>query len=969
MSKPLTNRIRRFTGKMLLAVTLCAASLLPSACVDEVYNPALSGDEGITMVRNADGSYGPYSFSVSFDSETSDNKSRGNFVQQMEIHSAWVGMFDSATGDLIADTCVIFNFEDGDYTINPGHSNDDKTDPNKGLTKYRIELRNVFVHDNNPTVYLAGVANLENIMVKDSVGNDMDLRTALNQVRNIKGFKNISVDAVSAEKAMNGLNQPLMSGMWGSTHANYTIDLKGNVIVNEKNTGSDPKITLFNATTRKLNPNCLDGGMIHLRRLYSHVKVNVTIDKNGFNRFDNPTVEFFNIPRYTFLHEHKTVENANQYKNATWSPATHTAADLYSDGYDNPGVVLSASNPAVTFDEASNVALVMNDDDAYTVTDNGNQMTIKFGYWHYEQKHWGLSNVTKLSDRQRMHGNSDVFSSLCPSEEQDFNNNATYFVLRADAADKNGYVGRADFLIHEGFACQADGDAAATDAVAARDFSSFRNVEYTYNVTIGGLNDLSAKVNAEDMSGDFNHGAGGEIYSTYTAYRKVGKAGNNYDIYLPEGEVFWYIQEKDGEGNVTSTYGKPLDGMSADYLTYYQGTYAPPAGMTMNTGTDFYRGVTIDGMSLEDFTSTGTETKHTLHFDELDANNATLYLCAIYRPDAITTYYVVYEFSQNGLLLNSPVVTMPNAPAGNELVVGIHDHTINITKVDEATRYRIRLVPVNDGSGMVGGYEVTLAPGETNSDSDGYQTTLIDNGDGTMSYRIRYANSQKAMMNLVSNNQKQQASIEVTALDDKGKSSESVAVTKTYVKPDWHFNNTEWRQAVLGILGTQAGSFTGMTVDLKVNGLTMYSHDDSKMSYQQNGDWYDFRPGGSGTRTRCGFKFHACALGKINVWVSSASSSNLNQGRYIRVWYDGYSQNGRAESAGYYSGYYQHSEDCTSVAPGPGNATQQANGTKPLKTKDISVDPANLAGDEDNVYIFNSADFLFYHIQFTPQDR
>lgn len=959
MSKPQRYSHREKTFGRLAFLLLSAVMLSATGCVDEVYNQAV---ENVTeYAPDENGMYGPFSLTIPLDAGGYEVVARSTFdTDNFEISSSWVAMFDATTGRLVSMTMR------DNITGNPNAS-----DHAGGVGgDYTVTLDNLMFNDENSKVYIAGVVNYENIDAFDAHGNSMPLIEALKNIKTIKDYKNISVSSNSADVASRGndqTNRPLMAGFWGAGHSNFTVDLSGKVHTNTSGSATTAEVQLFDTTTKKVTDsfkNTITGGKIHLRRLFSHVQVTATVDMTKFDTFDVMGIEVCNVPEYTFIQEHKTVEDASKYTYVTWvdSVSTHTAADLFGEaGYKN--YELPSSGDLKTGSFACYGA-----DDLWKESTSGNTKTLKFGYWHYEQKHWGLSNVKSLNDRERMfEDGSMVYSSLCSTPEKDFNNKATYFVIKAKVRSKDGkYHGDARFVVHEGYACKADGDASTDLAVVSRDFSTFRNTKYTYTVNIGGMEDVTLKVTAGDLSGDFNHGTGGELIGTETRNARVSKEGADIRLRIPEGRLVWCIRDN-VEGK---SFGVNMqnDWDIAELFPSY------PANVDENIPSDnpFYNSITINEQSLGDYVSKSADEECIVRFPYNNNNNSTLYLCCILgSPDKTTSIYTVYAITQNGLVLDTPEVTMPNAPPGNEVILGIHDHTIRIKKVDGATSYQIRLVPVSDGNGgTVGGYSVNLAPGAVNRDDDDYETTLVDEGD-YMTYRIRYSNKRNAMMNLVSIKQKQQGTIEVTALGENGQESEPVTITKTFVNPDWHFNNTEWRQAVLGFLGTQAGSFQGKTADLKVNGLTMYSHDDSKMSYQQNGDWYDFKPGGSGSRTRCGFKFHACAVGKINVWVSSISSSsnNLNVGRYIRVWYDGYSQNGRPESDGYYSGYYQHGEDCTSVAPGPGNATQQANGTKPLKTKDISVDPVNLAGDEDNVYIFNSADFLFYHIQFTPQDR
>ena len=116
---------------------------------------------------------------------------------------------------------------------------------------------------------------------------------------------------------------------------------------------------------------------------------------------------------------------------------------------------------------------------------------------------------------------SNLYRALVADADKDFNNNASYIVLRADVtieeqsfnSSEPARHATVEYTIHEGFTTKADGtatitdfaDAKSTDDVLARmfDFQCTRNTLYTYNIQINGFSDLEMQVD-----GKINHNDG-----------------------------------------------------------------------------------------------------------------------------------------------------------------------------------------------------------------------------------------------------------------------------------------------------------------------------------------------------------------------------------------------------------------------------------------------------------------------------
>lgn len=925
------NIIRKIFRGLGMAAMMTALLSTAVACSDD-----LLGDGEIR--QNADGTYGPFDIAVSFDAEANDSHTRATFSNDgFKLECAWVAMFTAKTGKLVA-------MAESDPSSFGGTAPDTNHGNGAG-DNYKVILRSLMLNDEYDEVVIAGVANYNDVMALDSDGNEMPLIEALREIKDIRGYKDIAVTTSSAEQAMGGENKPLMAGFWGNGHGNFTVSQAGDIYAEQERTF---KVKMLDTNTKKvIGQTAIDGGMIHLRRLYSKLNVGITIDSKAFRKFENPRLKVYNVPAYAFITEHKTIEDASQeqYDNETWPYRTHTAADIYENGFFETEVI-SADELKKCYSTTEKGAFLMDPSDAFTVGKDGDNMTINFGFWHYETKHWGLPGVKSQNDRGRMHGDSGIYSSLCPSVDKNFNNNAALMVLTADVVSADGkFSGTADFYIHEGYCCQPNGLAATSAEEASRDFSTFRNTEYTYAVRISGMESVDAKVSSRDLSDDFYYGVGGDLYSeSVTRSMPVPEGGISYDIELPGDELYWYI---DSEGE---TFGVPL-GTSSDLQKWYGGVYKYTGAPEIKEDNEFYQSILLDGQLLGDAVAANTRAAatHTISFTGTPGVNGMLYLCAVQRSlDNRVTYHTLYAFDQLGKLA-TPKLEMLKAPAGN-VMMGIDDHTVYWKPVTGASTYTIELA----AEGAMGGYKVTLNP-ENGPVSDAQGTSPINvkinketiGGSEYLKFKIRYANSAKGMLSFLQSADSHQVTIKVTAHKANGESSEPGTITRTILNPVWDLTSDPWKSAIQAKCN---GEEMPHNTEVSLNGLTYHSGTaPSTTKYQQFSSVYGLRPGGAGNLdpvTRL-FSFHSCSdRGKLTFWTSS-NSGNASSGRYIMVDYDGR------------TGDLVQSPDAVTsgTLPSKGVATS-------------SFYPANydVAGSQ-NVRFYNSGDLVYYKIQYTPEDQ
>lgn len=950
------DKTRRLSGRIALGAALFAASLLPISCSDD-----LLYDEDIYM--NEDGTFGPFDLAVKIDAEGSDSKTRSGFgTDGFQINNVWLAMFDSDSGQLLA-------INNNDFT-GPIQDNSQVGDHGQAIADRTCKLNSIMFSNKTKTAYIVAVANTKGVMAVDKNGEYWELDSVLNHLQNSVDFKNVIVDNSSAERAMAATgNAPLMSGVWGSQHFNYTMNLGGKVYGNVATPTSGVAdeyalITLYDSNLKVACKERVESGMVHLRRLYAHINVNVNFDTDYFTSIEDPSVEVCNMPRYTFLQEHKTVENSEAYDETTpdangrtWKDATHTGAHLMpgsslaSTGIITPGQVKNFyANP----DEAT---FVMNDAEDKVSFDGKN---LKFGYWHYETKHWGLENVKSVNDREKMFDGGKYFTSLCPSTSKTFNNDAPYFVVRAKVKTNDGYQGNAEFVVHEGYCCSPNSNASTDEAVIARDFCTFRNTNYNYTVSIQGINGYKLKVQSEDFSGDGYYGAGGEMWGDGSSTRamKMPKTGGTYKMTIPGTNSgikdFYWAMSDDSE---VTFWGKAIDAsddVATERFPYFKNL---SFNGTQNLNSEFYKGVTITYNGVEtdlqglNALRVAEDKEATIRFDGQNSFNGTLYLCGIYTSADLTAkYYTVFKLTQIGLELAQPQLSMPYAPPTGNVVVGIDPHTIVWDPVEGATSYTITLKET--------GYSVTLSEKEGTKDSAGFDIPpLTVNSNGKLEFTLRYANSVGGMLKLFNGSKNYMTAtgtFEVVA-NAGSAHSDPATISRTFANPAWDFSGAEFKAAIKSFFGgTQYATFN--TNDLfTFNGLSFYAGNLTsnlpKFDNSKSIDHFDF--GGTANTSQRHFRFH-CFTKKVQFLITTSSNGSKSSGRHVNF--------------GTFSGVGEESVLLYQFA----EANTTDSGTpKEFSVKDIITDGKidfNVPYNQPNVILYPTGNIWMYKIVMTPQD-
>lgn len=327
------------------------------------------------------------------------------------------------------------------------------------------EVHEVNIKTKSGASYIVAVANVENMgTTKDDPSTEAHLSELLEKADTWDEFLNIAVKTPTGWREVNTAPVPIsMSGC-------YTTIKVGNPTTHPS-LGDWGKTINYESVFIPASGSgtvTLSEGAIHLRRLVSHITFNVSAGEKVNITPESYTI--VNVPRYTYLYE-----RGDQKPNLGDDAESQEVAEtLY---YATPQQFTSQ----------------------FFTTENG---VSSFDFWQGENKHEALagSGCDSYNKREREAkgadgGNTGLYTSLS-GDIWTPNNMATYVVLRCLVNYKNQLNvdddgnesaggrpvyrdGNAEFVIHLGYL----GNNAA-------DFNCYRNVDYTYNVTVNGIDDI-----------------------------------------------------------------------------------------------------------------------------------------------------------------------------------------------------------------------------------------------------------------------------------------------------------------------------------------------------------------------------------------------------------------------------------------------------------------------------------------------
>lgn len=418
------HSVTRLCSSVAAMVCCALPALLTVACSDELDNPA-AGDwqEGV-----------PAEITLSVGLSDRQSFSRGDLAPGLDktVNSLWIG---------------IYNVKSGARTASQYFTVGDKIDSH--------DLRDITIKTLSGPSRIVAVANYDYRYASvDSSGDLIPLKDAIEQADTWDKYTGIAI-AFNREGAFDvetPINPLIMSGYY--TTANHS-------------SGDRPEMTELNISPGMSTPS----GAIHLRRLISQVKFNVTYDTENIESFTVNSYRIVNVPRQSWLHERADGELPLN------SSDDRTAA----------GKTYGSTNSLIDLTRKDN--------------------TVSFDFWALENKRTGRPGViSSWAEREREYKdaatgfNTDKFISLVDgADSNDPNNNATYVAIYATMemkVDENGKplsehdiaqrTVEVEYAIHLGF---VDND--------LYDFNHLRNSVYTYNVNVSNVNDMVVEAKKE----------------------------------------------------------------------------------------------------------------------------------------------------------------------------------------------------------------------------------------------------------------------------------------------------------------------------------------------------------------------------------------------------------------------------------------------------------------------------------------
>lgn len=436
-----------------------------------------------------------YRGTIAFDLSTPDVADRTRTVNMHSggtvlIGNLWLGVFDVNTGQCFgAVKKENFNASMISGTVA------------KNLIQVDFVARGATI----PLAYVVAVANYDGVTTwdgrsLDDVLPDFDGRSSICW----DDIINLGISTSTAYAGNKGENEnsnaPFMAGFYQdavSLTQNPKIDQFAND--GQRSTAIYPEaaadgmdIQLGDETSDRLH---VAAGAICLRRLVSHN----TLRFNMSNGYQLTSVKYkrFNMPRSVYMLPRRT-DTQRRSNFAEWQQYSPNFADrLMEEGR------YETADP--TFPYASDPAW-----NEVPVSSWENEAEINIEFDHFENKHWGLGNLQTQEDRERRNPDG-TFAALCSGQADAYNNYASYFILSLHIINKaTGESADVEYTLHEGFCNNEDGRRAETQQERCRDFGSFRNVNYNYNINISGISDITASVTSSD--GTHPNGQTGNIW-------------------------------------------------------------------------------------------------------------------------------------------------------------------------------------------------------------------------------------------------------------------------------------------------------------------------------------------------------------------------------------------------------------------------------------------------------------------------
>lgn len=254
-------------------------------------------------------------------------------------------------------------------------------------------------------------------------------------------------------------------------------------------------------------------GAIHLRRLVSHVTFNVSPGNENLDVTVN-SYQVMNAPKYSWLYE-RPAKDGMATNFGDMATSAEDALNYYADVPQFGPQYVEKKDGVSTFD-----------------------------FWQGENKHTALASCREYTDRDKKTSGDPILFTSLTGDAWTPENEASYVVLSCTVDYKKTVqvndkgeitpdgtevfrTGQATYIVHLGY---VKNGALPPDP---RDFSCYRNVDYTYDITVNGLNDIRVEAYAE---GDYP-GEEGVVSDLQYATIEIDAHYHAFNIELTESEL------------------------------------------------------------------------------------------------------------------------------------------------------------------------------------------------------------------------------------------------------------------------------------------------------------------------------------------------------------------------------------------------------------------------------------------------
>lgn len=398
--------------------------------------------------------------------------------------------------------------------------------------------------------YIVAVANVSSTMAvtlndsDDPTLTPQSLSNLLTDYMSWEDFLKIGVVSPSTQDLVNAPNPPLT--MTGAYTESIDVDESHDSYLSKWQTDN------FNYYTipYKESGNVTLEGAIHMRRLVSQVTFNlipgqtkIQTETEGTNtvamKITPYSYRVINVPKFSWLFER--AESADNDKNI--SNYGTNFADNYCTKDNCTDYYWSTA-------EYTSNNILSSENGSYT-----------FNFWQGENKHTARTEISQYVERDKVGEGNGLFTALTGSTWTS-NNMASYVLISCNVEYEDPInVNDKGEIKSEGTEVQRTGDATFLVHLGymnneAADFNCYRNTQYTYNLTINGVDDIRVEAYNETET----PGVSGIVADVEGGFLSLDCHYNTYNIQLSETELTKYDETKNsGFGFLITTYDSGVE--------------------------------------------------------------------------------------------------------------------------------------------------------------------------------------------------------------------------------------------------------------------------------------------------------------------------------------------------------------------------------------------------------------------------